>query len=78
MRINNPLGGMYIATQGMDRENGYKWRIKSGLLFVIYGYFAGMSAISIIKKSEYKALTAICVPAGWILYKRWRKIYRKL
>ena len=75
MRIRNPLGGMYNSEICMQKKNYLKQRIKKGLLYCCYGYFAGMSARKIFGGAKYKALTAICLLPGYLLYLYWKKKY---
>ena len=78
MRIKNPLGGMLNSELGMDRKNFLKLRIKNGLLYVCYGYFAGLSSRGIIKKSrKYRLLKCVCLLPGYTIYRRWNGNYMK-
>ncbi len=74
LRTNNPLGGMLHAQICMDKKNHAKDRIKNGLLYDSYGFFAGLGFIEIIKKDkDYKLLKTLCLIPGYFLYRKWNK-----
>ena len=75
MRIRNPLGGMYSSELCMQRKNYLLQRIKKGLLYCCYGFFAGKKARDILKEAKYKLLTALCLVPGYIIYRYWKKKY---
>ena len=75
MRIRTPLGGMDNANIYMAKKNPLKIRIKNGLLFSAYGYFANMSPKRMAMACDHKALMLLCLPAGWLLYIFWKKKY---
>lgn len=75
LRIRNPRGGMYTAELNMHRKNYLRRRLKNGLLFDCYGFFAGMTVSKIIRKSEHKGLVWLCMPGGWMLYHYWKRKY---
>ncbi len=76
MRIRNPYGGMYTSNLRMHKKNFLKERVKSGLLYVCYGFFADLSAKKIIfgEKSNY-LLKLICFLPGYAMYLKWKKNY---
>ncbi len=71
LRIHNPRGGMYHAKFFMSNKFRLKIRIKNGLLYTAYGFFAGEKGFYIYKKNK-NIIIAICIIPGWILYKCWR------
>ena len=71
MRIRNPRGGMLSSLLNMHPKNYLHLRIKNGLLFCAYGFFAGFSAKTILAENEYKAITTLCMLPGWALYRFW-------
>ena len=75
LRIRNPLGGMHTANLNMAGKNDWKRRIKNGLLFTCYGFFARLSPAQIVRRCDYKVLARSCLPFGWLLYLSWRKKY---
>lgn len=76
LRIRNPLGGMLNSELNMDKKNYLKLRVKNGLLYVCYGFFAGFTPIQILKyKKSYRLLKAICLVPGFVLYRYWKKKY---
>lgn len=75
MRLRNPRGGMFISELRMGRNNFFKQRIKYGLLYCCYGFFAGRTAARIIRGAEHKLLTCVCILPGYAIYKRWKKRY---
>ena len=78
MRVRNPKGGMYTSRLTMHRKKNLKERVKSGLLFVCYGHYAGMNSLQIWKSNpSYPAMTAACLLPGYCMYKIWKQKYRK-
>lgn len=76
MRIKNPYGGMYTSNLRMNRKNFFKERVKSGLLYSCYGFFAGLNPIEIIKRDqEHYLMKGICLVPGYFLYRLWKKQY---
>ena len=76
LHIRNPIGGMYCAELSMHRKNRYILRLKNGILFCCYGFFANFSVHQIVKTSQHKILTPLCLVPGWILYLYWK--YRNM
>lgn len=75
MRINNPNGGMYTANLNMNKKNFFKRRIKNGLLYTCYGFFAKKNPIVMARTNDSKLLMWLCLPFGWLLYIYWKKKY---
>lgn len=75
MRIRNPYGGMYTANLNMNRKNFFKKRIKNGLLYTCYGFFAKLKPKKMADNCDSKALMWLCLPFGWALHKYWTKKY---
>lgn len=75
LRINNPNGGMYTANLNMNKKNLFKLRIKNGLLYTCYGFFAKKSPFKMAKTNDSKTLMWLCLPFGWLLYIYWKKKY---
>ena len=76
LRIQNPHGGMFTSNLRMDKQNLKKERIKSGLLYVCYGFFAGLSVSQIVKKdNSHIFLKTVCLIPGYFLYIYWKKKY---
>lgn len=75
MRIRNPLGGMYHANVYMAKKNFLKNRIKNGLLYTCYGFFAGKPLREMARDCQAKALMWLCLPFGWMLYRVWKMKY---
>lgn len=77
MRIRNPYGGMLNSEVNMNRKNFISRRIKSGLLYVCYGFFAGLRPFEIIgKEKDYRMLKALCLIPGFGMYCLWKWKYR--
>ena len=76
LRIRNPRGGMYTANLNMNRKNYFSRRVKSGLLYTCYGCFAGDSPLAMLRRSDEKAMAAVCMPFGWMLYHYWKRKYQ--
>ena len=75
LRIHNPNGGMYTANLNMNKKNYLDRRIKNGLLYTSYGFFAGKSPLQMAENCDSKALMWLCLPGGWALYHYWYKKY---
>lgn len=75
MRIRNPLGGMYHANVYMAKKNRLKKRIKNGLLYTCYGFFAGKTLRELSEGCQAKALMWLCLPFGRMLYWVWKRNY---
>lgn len=75
MRIRSPRGGMYTSQLRMCKKNYFKQRIKYGLLYCCYGYFAGIGPGTLLKENPHKVLTSACMLPGYILYRKWKKEY---
>jgi hypothetical protein len=75
LRIRNPRGGIHAAELGMGPNNSLKSRIKSGLLYNCYGFFAGEKPGRMLAGTEYKFLAVLCMVPGYGLYWRWRHKY---
>lgn len=72
LRIRNPRGGMLSATFGMDKKNSWKRRVKSGLLYTCYGFFAGMSPVAMARECPAGWLMWLCLPFGKMLHIYWK------
>jgi len=75
LRINNPLGGMYTANLNMNRKNYFYRRIKNGLLYTAYGFFAKKNLIEQLKETDSKLIVLLCYPVGALLYLDWKNKY---
>lgn len=75
MRIRNPRGGMFTSDLRMGRNNFLKQRIKYGLLYTCYGFFAGMKPGEILAGTAHKAVAALCMVPGYGLYRYWKRKY---
>jgi glycosyltransferase involved in cell wall biosynthesis len=75
MRIKNPNGGMFTSNLRMVRKNSFKMRVKYGMLYTCYGFFAKKTVREMKKDCCAKALMYMCLPFGWALYIMWKKRY---
>lgn len=75
MRIRNPRGGMFICDLRMQKRNYFKQRIKYGMLYTCYGFFAGLTTGAILAGTKYKALAALCMVPGYAMYRLWKHKY---
>lgn len=76
MRIKNPRGGMFNSEIRMARKNNIRNRFKSGLLFICYGFFAGMTPRQIMSySSKNHLIKGICLVPGYCMYRLWKKKY---
>ena len=71
--IKSPVGCMNRALEFMKKDINFKYRIKGGLQYIIYGKFAGIKVSELLKNADEKLLTFICIPAGTILFYKWKK-----
>lgn len=75
LRIRNPRGGMLSASFGLEKKNTLRMRIKSGLLYTCYGFFANVSPAQLVKQCPHPAPALLCLPLGWLLYRYWKHKY---
>ena len=75
MRIRNPRGGMFTSDLRMDRSNFFSQRVKYGLLYSCYGFFAQVPVKEQLKASRAPVLALACVPCGYAIYRRWKQAY---
>lgn len=73
LRIRNPRGGMLSASYGLDKKNPLKSRLKSGLLYTCYGFFAGIAPTEMAKNCPAPWLMWLCLPLGGLLHLYWKK-----
>lgn len=71
--IASPVGCMHRAEEFMESDLKTRYRIKGGLQYIVYGRFAGVKVINLIRKSRHKILATVCIPGGLLLYARWNK-----
>lgn len=71
--IASPIGCMHRAEEFMESDLKIIYRIKGGLQYIVYGKFAGVKAIDLIRKSRHKVLATVCTLGGLLLYARWNK-----
>lgn len=75
MRIRNPQGGMFHANVYLVKKNFLKKRIKNGLLYTCYGFFAGKTPREMASGCQSKSIMWLCLPFGWLLYRMWKRRY---
>lgn len=76
MRVRNPLGGMYTSQLRMNKKNNIKERVKSGLLYVCYGFFAKKKINQILFEEKVNIiLKCICLIPGKVLHVIWSNKY---
>lgn len=73
--IQSPVGCMNRAREYMKKDIKMKYRIRSGLQYIIYGMFAGYSPMKLFHESDYQYLTFICLIPGIVLYNKWKRKY---
>lgn len=71
--IKSPCGCMHRAREFMLPDIKRKHRIKAGLQYVIYGKFANINVIKLVKDSPNKKLAVVCFIPGLILHKIWKQ-----
>lgn len=77
LRIRVPRGGMYAANEFLDRRYPAKLRLKNGLLYNCYSYFAGVPLREAWRDALSKAVLLLTRPGGLLLYRYWKKRYGK-
>lgn len=75
LRIRNPQGGMYTSHLRMQKKNYLSQRIKYGMLYCCYGFFAGMSPKRICAGTQDVLLTLLCLLPGYVLFCYWKQKY---
>ena len=75
MRVRNPQGGMFHANVYLAKKNFPERRIKNGLLYTCYGFFAQKTPREMSEGCQAKALMWLCLPFGWALYRVWKRKY---
>jgi glycosyltransferase involved in cell wall biosynthesis len=73
--INNPLGSMLNSKLGMTKDFKFKLRIRNGLLYCAYSFFASKTLSCIVKESEEPKIAAVCLPGGYLVYRIWKWKY---
>ena len=71
--IASPIGCMHRAEEFMESDLKTRYRIKGGLQYIVYGRFAGVKVVNLIRKSRHKILATVCIPGGLLLHSRWSK-----
>ena len=71
--IASPIGCMHRAEEFMESDLKTRYRIKGGLQYIVYGRFAGVKVVDLIRKSRHKVLVTVCTPGGLFLHSRWSK-----
>ena len=71
--IASPIGRMHRAEEFMESDLKTRYRIKGGLQYIVYGRFAGVKVVDLIRKSRHKVLATVCTPGGLFLHSRWSK-----
>lgn len=75
LRIRNPQGGMYTANLNMSRKNYLSRRMKNGLLYTCYGFFAKIPVSEMLRRCDSGLLALCCLPFGYLLYRYWNRKY---
>ena len=77
LRISNYYGGMFISSLRMNKKNYFSQRVKYGLLYCCYGFFAGLKPVRIVSGTQNLFLVAACLLTGYAMYHLWRIKYLK-
>lgn len=77
LRIQNPLGGMENSKMAFYPEFPLKTRVKCGLLYCAYGFFAKKKIRNLIEESGSPIMILGLVPFGKLLHLYWYKKYEK-
>lgn len=78
LRIRNPRGGMFICNLRMHRRNYLSQRIKYAMMYVCYGFFAGLKIKRIFTQDRGNLLIKMLsfVP-GFLLFRYWDKKHNR-
>lgn len=74
LRIRCPQGGMKFSILLMDKKYPWKDRLKNGLLYVAYSFFAHQP-VSQTLSNRHRVLTLTCLLPGYCLYRYWKAKY---
>lgn len=75
MRVHNCHGSMYTSYLRMNRRCALRERIKAGMLYVCYGYFAKFSVAQMLKKAKgCRCWMLMCLIPGSALYFKWKPL----
>lgn len=77
LRIKNPLGGMENSKMAFHHEFPLKTRLKCGLLYCAYGFFAKKKTRNLIEESGAPIMILGLMPLGKLLHLYWHKRYEK-
>ena len=76
LRIKCPYGGMDNSKKGFHRKFPLKERIKRGILFNCYRYFASENILFGLKNSDnHKLIVLLTTLPGYILHRIWKYKY---
>ena len=75
--IASAIGCLHRAEEFMERDINWKYRVKAGLQYIIYGKFAGYRSRILFNKSKYKLLLCICLVPAELIYRNWKNNYIK-
>lgn len=75
LKIECPKGGIANSNLCLNKDIGYKEKIKNGLLYICYSFFDKRKISNIIEKSSNKILVVILLVPGYLLYKYWKIKY---
>lgn len=76
LRISCPNGGIANSKMRMTKKCCMKLRIKAGILYSTYSFFLNKKIKNIIYDNEYKGLTILTMPLGYLLYRYWKDKYK--
>lgn len=75
IRIACPRGGMINSQRFMIPQCNIYNRIKAGILYNCYSFFAKNKVIDTIKENPYRFISVITMPFGYSLYRYWKSKY---
>ncbi|MCH5185484.1 MAG: glycosyltransferase family 2 protein [Oscillospiraceae bacterium] len=75
MRIKCPVGGMLNSAMMLTKEFPVYFRIKKAILYNCYYYFSDGKQRKAGKTEKGKIIRFITAPAGYLLYRYWKKKY---
>lgn len=70
--IKSPVGCMHRSEEFMHKDIKFKYRVKGGLQYIIYGRFSGKSFSQLQHNSNFKLLSLVCYLPGVMLYRYWK------
>lgn len=75
--VKSPRGASYRGNIFMNKKCKLDARIKGCLSYIVYGKFANIGFLSLLKNTQYKIIFLLFYIPSIIIYKIWRKKYEE-